>query len=104
MSTIGNNGNLKFSQTRDSFFTDSEKEFFTKLLENPKERFIHTQLLRQKVESLYERALNLLNRVESGEFNEEQMAKVEHLIAHYLGTIQDFEKVLELELTPSLEL
>ena len=55
--------------------------------------------MHQKAESLHTRAINLINRVEAGEFNEEQMVKVEHMIAHYLAAIEDLERVLELELT-----
>ena len=59
---------------------------------------IHTRLLTKKVEILYKKAMKLIVRVEEGAFNEEQMANVEYMIAHYLGAIEDLEKVLELTL------
>lgn len=99
MAIKGNNSNQQYSFVRDSFFSESEKKFFTKLLEDPTEMKIHSKLLTQKVELLYKKAVKLISRVEAGEFNEKQMANVEYMIAHYLAAIEDFERVLELELT-----
>lgn len=104
MATQGNNVSGKYAELRDSFFSDSEKEYFAKIMKNPKDRAIHAKLLRKKADWLYKKAMGLITRVENGEFNEEQMARVEYMIAHYLAAIEDFEKVLELELTMDREL
>ena len=98
MSSQGNNIRKKYADTRDAFFSESELKYFTKLLQDPKEMKIHTRLLTKKVEILYKKAMKLIVRVEEGAFNEEQMANVEYMIAHYLGAIEDLEKVLELTL------
>ena len=95
MATLGNNVNPKYENTRKSFFSESEQEYFKKLLKDPKERAIHAKLLRQRAELLHEKAMGLINRVEAGEFNEEQMAKVEYEVSHYLAAIEDLERVLE---------
>ena len=97
MSTKGNNTSAKKAHVRDSFFDSGEKEFFTKLLKDPEERTLHSELLREDVEKLYKKACKLINRVEKGEFNEEQMIKVERIIAHCLAAIEDVELVKEYE-------
>ena len=98
MGLQGNNVNKKYSEVRDAFFSESEMKYFTKLLQDSSEMEIHANLLTKKVELLYEKSKKLITRVEEGAFNEEQMANVEYKIAHYLGAIEDLEKVLELTL------
>ena len=87
------------AHVRDSFFDSSEKEHFTKILNNPKEMDLHCKLLRENADKLYKKACDLINRIERGEFNEEEMEDVERIIAHCLGAIEDLELVKELELT-----
>ncbi len=100
MATVGNNMDGKKSHVRDSFFSSKgEKEYFEKLMQDPKERSIHAKALRMNADTLYKKAMDLINRVEAGEFNEEQMAKVEYMISHYLAGIDDLHKELILELT-----
>lgn len=99
MASTGNNVSGKMAHVRDSFFDSGEKEYFTDLLNNPKEMDLHCKLLRENVDKLYKKACELINRVEKGEFDEEQMVKAERAIAHCLGAIDDIELVKELELT-----
>lgn len=103
MATGGNNSNMKATELRESFFaSEEEREYFTKLMQDPKERKIHADLLAKSAKELYEKAISLIQRVESGEFNEEQMATVEYTIAHCLAAIEDIYMVLEREMTPQL--
>ena len=97
MATVGNNDNQKYADLRDSFFSESEREHFNEVMKNPEERAIHAEMLKQKASELYRKAMDLIVRVERGEFNDEQMEKVEYQIAHYLAGIVDFEKTLEKE-------
>lgn len=89
MATVGNNNNGEYSHLRDSFFTKGEEEQFKQRMQEPKEQIIHHSLLKQNVDKLYEKAMDLVQRVEQGEFNEEEMEKVERAIAHYLAAIDD---------------
>lgn len=73
------------------------------LLKDPKERDLHAKLLKKDVATLYRKATELITRVELGEFNEEQMVEAEYRITHLLAAIEDLEKVLDLELTPTPE-
>jgi len=98
MSTIGNNISGEKSHVRDSFFDSKEEQYFKKLLSDPKERRLHSKLLKENVDKLYAKACNLIDRVEQGEFTEEEMVNVERAIAHCLAAIEDCEKVLEKEL------
>ena len=43
--------------------------------------------------------MDLIKRVELGEFNDEQLEKVEYAIAHYLSGIEDLHQELILEKT-----
>jgi len=97
MSSIGNNVDGKKSHVRDSFFDSDEKEYFKALLKKPEEMKLHCQLLRKNVDKLYKKACDLISRVEQGEFNEEEMAQVEYIIAHCLAAIEDAELVNERE-------
>ncbi len=99
MGTMGNNEDGNKSLVRDSFFTEGEKEYFEELMKKPEEKKIHNALTKENVQDLFDMAMELINRVEAGEFDEKQMEKVERLIAHLLAAIEDLQRVLELELT-----
>ena len=73
-------------------------------MKNPNNRTIHEKMLEQKAETLYKKAMVLIEAVENGEFNEEEMAVVEYTISHYLAGIDDLHPELILEKTPDLEL
>ena len=64
------------------------------------ERSLHCDLLRKKADELYAKAMDLIQRVDAGEFNEEKMMRVERVIAHCLAAIDDIELTLERELQP----
>ncbi len=97
MGTIGNNADGNIGYVRDSFFTEGEQDYFEKLMRNPDERRIHFKLARKNAQELFDKAMELIDRVEAGEFNEEQMQKAERAIVHLLAGIEDLQKVLELE-------
>ena len=99
MASVGNNVNGKIAHVRDSYFDSGEKEYLEQLLKDPKQKALHEKLLRQDAEKLYEKAAELMTRVELGEFNEKQMAEAEYMITHLLGAIEDLERVLELTKT-----
>lgn len=95
MATIGNNTSAEYARVRDIFFgSEGERKNFENLMQNPNEREIHTELLKKSADELYERAMNLINRVEYGEFNQEQMERVERAIAHCLAAIEDVQLAL----------
>jgi len=98
MATIGNNMSGKVSHIRDSYFDSGEYEYLQKLLADPKERAIHEKLLRKNADELYKKAMALIKNVELGKYNEEEMVKIEYMITHLLGAIEDLEKVIMLEL------
>lgn len=97
MATVGNNANLEYGYLRESFFTDEEKEHFIKLMQDDKERIVHGNMLAESPDKLYEKAMKLIERVENGEFNEDEMKKVERKISHLLAGIEDvhLECILE---------
>lgn len=88
----------KYGLAKEAFFTKGEKKQFKEVMENPEDQQIHADLLKVDAEKLYKKAMKLIDRVESGEFNEEQMVKVEYMIAHLLAAISDFELELTLEM------
>lgn len=95
METIGNNTSAEYARVRDVFFgSEGERKNFENLMQNPNEREIHTELLKKSADKLYEMAMDLINRVECGEFNQEQMERVEREIAHYLAAIEDVQLAL----------
>ena len=102
MATVGNNTSAKHEQLREAFFTEGEKEQFKKVMSNPKDQRIHSKILEEKAETLYKKAMDLIKRVELGEFNDEQMEKVEYAISHYLAGIEDLHQELILEKTLEL--
>jgi len=95
MSSIGNNYLRTFSETRDSFFTPEERSFYNEIMQSPTERCEHNHLKMERVEKLYEKAMELINRVETGEFGEDGMDRVEYYLVHLLGAIEDIEKSYE---------
>lgn len=104
MATVGNNTSAKYEHLRESFFTEGEREQFEKIMKSPKNRAIHEKMLEQNADTLYKKAMVLIEAVERGEFNEEEMAVVEYTISHYLAGIDDIHPELVLERTPDLEL
>lgn len=103
MATGGNNSNMNATELRESFFaSEEEREYFERLMQDPEERKVHAKLLSKSAKELYEKALSLIQRVETGEFSAEEMAGVEYTIAHCLAAIEDIYMVLERELTPQL--
>ncbi|MBE5758374.1 MAG: hypothetical protein E7345_05595 [Clostridiales bacterium] len=104
MATVGNNTSAKFEHLREAFFTKGEKEQFEKIMRHPKNRAIHERMLEQKAETLYKKAMVLIEAVERGEFDEKEMAVVEYTISHYLAGIDDLHPELILEKTPDLSL
>ena len=96
MATIGNTFKKENTETRDAFFTKSEKEHFEELLKDSAEKEKHEQFLLKGIDKLRAKAEELISRVDAGEFNEEQMQKVENTIAHCLAAVEDLERVLDL--------
>ena len=101
MATEGNNMNKEIAETREAFFSEGEIDYFRRLLKSPAERLIHYKLVNKKATELHEKAMDLIERAEAGQFNEEEMFKIEYLISHYLGAIEDLHRVLIKERTPN---
>lgn len=99
MATEGNNMNKEIAETRDAFFSEGERDYFRRLIKSPAERLIHYKLVNKRASDLHRMAMDLIERAEAGQFNEEEMFKIEYLISHYLGAIEDLHKVLIKERT-----
>ncbi len=97
MDSTGNNTDWEISHVRDSYFDSGEQEYLEQLLKDPKEREIHSQLMKVKVERLYKKAQKLMMAVEGGEYDEHQMAVAEYKLTHILAAIDDMERFLVLE-------
>lgn len=95
MATMGNNFNARNDQLKNSFFTPEEQEYFNELMKDPDEKSIHDKLLREDANILCEMVMDLIKRVEQGEFNEKQMEYVERCIAQLLGAVEDAEAILD---------
>ena len=101
MSTIGNNDSEKIAFLRESYFdSEGEKEFLVELLQDPKERKIHEKLVLRDAKKLAKLALDIIQKVESGAYNEKEMAEAEYMLTHLLAAIKDIQLALELELLP----
>lgn len=99
MATEGNNFSAEFAHIRDSFFTESEIEQFNKVMENPIDQFVHQHLSKQRAWGLYSKAMNIIQKVEYGEYEDNEMPEVERLLSHYLAAIQDIIMEMEKERT-----
>ena len=89
MAAVGNNTNPKYSHVRDSFFCEGEIEHFEKIMKDPKHQEKHEKMKDKSADVLYAKAMDLIRRVEHGEFKEEEMEEVELKISHYLMGIED---------------
>jgi hypothetical protein len=89
MATEGNNFSQEYENTRESFFTEGERDRFLEVLQNPYDRQLHYDLLKSNAKELHNKAMDLIERAEAGEFNEEGMLMVEYAISHYLAAIED---------------
>ena len=99
MGTIGNNINNDRANARDAFFTKSEKEFFAEFLErNPQATSLFETLKNMDSKTLYNKAMELHERAEAGEFDEEEMKEVEAKVAMLFAAIEDIQKTKDLEL------
>lgn len=97
MATVGNNTSAKHEHLRESFFTDEERKYFEMIMKDPAERVIHATMLKQNANTLYTKAMELIEMVEGGMIGENEMAEVEYLIAHCLAAIEDVHQELSLE-------
>ena len=104
MATVGNNTSVKYEHLREAFFTEGEREQFEKIMKHTKNRAIYEKMLEQNTDTLYKKAMVLIEAVERGEFDEKEMAVVEYTISHYLAGIDDLHPELILEKTPDLSL
>lgn len=102
--TEGNNFSRANSELRDAFMTDSEIEYFESLMNDEMtgayERRIHDELLGRKADELCATVRRLIERVDRGEFTQEEMEYVEYVIAHCLSAVKDAENVNALEKEP----
>ena len=100
MATVGNNFKAEYANSRDAFFCEVEKAYFEELMQNPKERKINNRFKQHEAEKLHREAKKLIERVENGEFKDDQMEVIEYCIAQLLGGVEDahLEKVKELTL------
>ena len=91
----------KLEFLRDAFFTEGEIKYFEGLLKDEKEMSRFCTLLSEDMHKIYERAMDLIERVERGEFTEKQMAKIEKTIAFYLAVQDNLQKELSKDFTKS---
>ena len=87
-----------YKNLRDEFFTPEEIERFKMAMQNPLDKIIHAKLKEQRTYILYEKALKLINDVESGVYDESNLNSIKIKIAHYLAAHDDVE---ELEMSVS---
>jgi len=94
MASVGNNINADIANARDSFLTKEEQAYFEELLKSPSDRIIHYHLMKNKAEVLHKKAVELMDNAEAGLYSEEEMAKIERGILHYLMAIEDLHMEL----------
>ena len=97
MATIGRNMISKIAELRDTFFDSHEKDYIKKLYSTPEGKKIYSKMLRKSVDELYKKAKNLINQVELGVFDEQQMYVAEMKIAFCLAAIEDAQLARILE-------
>lgn len=97
MATIGRNTSGKIAELRDAFFDSHEKDFIIKAYKTPEGKALYAKMLRKSVEELYKKAKQLINEVELGMFDEEQMYEAEVKIAFCLAAIEDAQLARILE-------
>ena len=85
----------EYERVRQIFFTDGERKRFYNGLKNPKDRNIHFLLRELDPTFLFKKATELMNQVEAGQFNREEMYDVEYKIAHYLAAMNLGDKNAE---------
>ena len=98
MATEGLNVNQEIQQVRDAFFTPEETQQFNKLMRNRKQQSLHEKLSLKNPEKLFARATEIMQNIEAGKYNEDEMAEAEYLIMHYLAACEDATMAAELEL------
>lgn len=84
----------EFKKLRDSFFTPEEVERFNLAMKNPLDRIIHAKLSEQRSYVLYEKASKLINDLENGKYDDENVDSVKIKIAHYLAAHDDVEEFI----------
>ena len=89
MGKYGNNSSREYELLREAFFTDSEKQQYEKVMEDPKEREINTRLQNKQAIELYKKATLLIEMAEKGLLDEEEMERAEYIIAHCLAALDD---------------
>ena len=97
MATIGRNTSKKIADLRDAFFDSHEKDYIEKLYATPEGKALYAKMLRKSVEELYKKAKQLINEVELGMYDEEQMYEAEFKIAFCLAAIEDAQLARILE-------
>lgn len=89
MATNGNNINPEHAYLRDCFINEDMQEDLNKLMQDPKNQIIHRILTKRKTSLLYEKAMELIEKVDNGEFTDDQMDQIEKEIAFFLSAIED---------------
>ncbi len=89
----------KIAHVRECFFTDGEKELLREMFQDSAEWEVHETLVRYDAEELCKQATKLIMNVEAGKYTDQQMPGIEKSIAHYLGAIENMERVREPERT-----
>lgn len=103
MSSIGNNMSRKAEELRETFFASYDEETRIELLSQPIDNALAKHLETAKASDLYYEAKTLINEVEKGKFNDEEMENVEIIIAHLLAAIVDVQRALIREKTPDFQ-
>ena len=96
MATIGYNTNQDYADAREAFFTEGERKFYIKSLEDPKQMKIHDKVTMKSSEEKYAKAMELISMVENGLIADDEMPDIELKIAHLLsGEDMHVEKIAE---------
>lgn len=96
MATVGYNTNQDYADAREAFFTEGEREFYIKSLQDPKHMKIHDKVTMKSSEEKYAKAMELISMVENNLIAEDKMAETELKIAHLLsGEDMHIEKIAE---------
>ena len=81
----------KILKIKHTFLTSKEKSYFLDLLKNPSERNIHLLLRDINAEFLFEKAQEIINQIELGAYNQQQMQVAQYKLIHYLAAIGEVQ-------------
>ena len=91
----------KLAFLRDAYLSVEQQEAFYENLKDPAELKEFCILLSQDMHGVYKKVMDLIQRVENGEYTEEQMEIVSKTIAFYVMAQDNLQKTLSKNMTKS---